>query len=195
MPMRQTESSAPAHLLTIEEYAALEETETGYTELLEGRLLMSPSPTPEHQKAMMVLGYQLFDQLPDHLDLIADVDVDLGLGPAEGPGFSRRPDLVVVEKAEVARRKAEGGILRAAGVLVVVEIVAPGSKRTDRVTKRGEYADAGIPHYWLLDIEDPVSLLPCHLAEEFGYQNRDEVTGTFTTDVPFPVTIDLDALQ
>jgi Uma2 family endonuclease len=30
---------------------------------------------------------------------------------------------------------------------LVVEIVSPGSHRTDHVIKRGEYADAGIPHY------------------------------------------------
>lgn len=34
----------PVHLLTVAEYVELDETESGYTELLEGRLLMSPSP-------------------------------------------------------------------------------------------------------------------------------------------------------
>ncbi len=28
-----------------------------------------------------------------------------------------------------------------------------GSQRTDRVIKHGEYADAGIPHYWLVDLD------------------------------------------
>ncbi|WP_253886883.1 Uma2 family endonuclease [Actinokineospora diospyrosa] len=192
MRRHHIESSAPTHLLTIAEYADLDELGTGYTELLEGRLLMSPSPTPEHQKVMFGLGYQLFDQLPDDLDLILEVDIDLGLAEPGQPGFSRRPDLVVVPKAEVARRQAEGGLLRAAEVLVVVEIVSPGSKRTDRVVKYSEYAEAGIPHYWILDLSEPVSLVAAHLSEEFGYHSGAEVTGTFKTDVPFPVEVRLD---
>lgn len=193
-PQHRLAMSAPTHLLTIEEYAALGETESGYTELVEGRLLMSPSPTPEHSDAMWELGYQLRNQLPDHLTFTQDMDIDLELAPTGSPGFVRRPDLIVVERAEKARRKAEGGILRASGVVIVVEIVSPGSSRTDRVTKHGEYADAGIPHYWILDLAAPVSLQPCHLTAESGYQNGDEVTGTFTTTVPFPVTLDLETL-
>jgi len=37
----------PAHLLTVTEYAELSETESGYRELVEGRLLVSPSPVPD----------------------------------------------------------------------------------------------------------------------------------------------------
>ena len=69
-----------------------------------------------------------------------------------------------------------------------------GSRRTDNIIKRAEYADAGIPHYWIVDIEPPVSLLAFHLAGEFGYADDGAVTGTFTASVPFPVEIDLAAL-
>ena len=77
---------------------------------------------------------------------------------------------------------------------MVVEIVSPGPKRTDYKTKHLEYADAGIPHYWIVDITEPVSLVECHLAGEFGYQDRDAVTGEFRTDLPFPFTLRLDQL-
>ena len=60
--------------------------------------------------------------------------------------------------------------------------------------KHDEYADAGIPHHWIVDITEPVSLVACHQAGELGYMDAAAVTGTFTTDVPFPVKIDLDAL-
>ena len=85
-------------------------------------------------------------------------------------------------------------MLRADEVTIVVEIVSPGSKRTDYQVKHDEYADAGIPHYWIVDITAPVSLVACHQAGEFGYQDASAVTGIFTTDAPFPVKIDLDAL-
>ncbi|MCP2258401.1 putative restriction endonuclease [Streptoalloteichus tenebrarius] len=64
----------------------------------------------------------------------------------------------------------------------------------DYKIKSVEYADAGIPHYWIVDIEHPVSLVACHLTDEFGYQDAPAATGTFTTTDPFPVTLDLDQL-
>jgi Uma2 family endonuclease len=177
------------HLLTVEEYAELGEIEFGYTELQEGRLLMSPSPTPEHNIASLELALQLRAQLPDELLVIQDVDVDLQLGPRGGPGFSRRPDLVIVERAARKRVKDEGGMLRASEVRVAVEIVSPGSHRTDYVIKREEYAEAGIPHYWIVDLAEPVSLVDCHLAGEFGYQEAGAVTDEFVTSEPCPVKI------
>ncbi|MDR6597507.1 Uma2 family endonuclease [Saccharothrix longispora] len=151
---------------------------------------MSPSPSPLHMIASGELFIQLRDQLPRDLVAIQDVDLDLELVPHGDPGFSRRPDLLVVPRAAVAH----GGMLRASDALVVVEIVSPGSKRMDRIVKRGEYADAGIPHYWIVDLAEPVSLVACHLAGGFGYQDPGDVTGVFTTDVPFPVRLDLDVL-
>lgn len=187
-------AAMPDHLLTIAEYAALGETESGYTELVEGRLLMSPSPAPVHNIAALELAVQLRSQLPSHLRAVPEVDIDLELVPARQPGFSRRPDLVVVQRSGLERVSDEGGLLRASEVLIVIEIVSPGSRRTDRVTKRGDYADAEIPHYWIIDIESPVSLLACHLAGEFGYMDSGEVTGKFTTSEPIELSLDLDQL-
>ena len=184
----------PDHLLSIEEYAALGETDSGFTELVEGRLVMSPSPKPRHNIAIYRLAKQLEPQLPEGLDLVPDTDVDLGLVPAGEPGFSRRPDLLIIDRAAVARVDEDDDMIRADEVTIVVEIVSPGSKRTDYQVKHDEYADAGIPQYWIVDITAPVSLVACHQAGEFGYQDASAVTGTFTTDVPFPVKVDLDAL-
>jgi Uma2 family endonuclease len=185
----------PNHPLTIDEYAALDETESGYAELQEGRLLMSPSPTPDHMWASKHLAQQLDRQLPDDLAVLQDIDIDLELVPRGQPGSARRPDLIIFEPAARKRVRAEGGLIRASEVLVVVEIVSPSSWRTDNVTKRALYADAGIPRYWIIDIEEPVSLVDCHLTEHFGYQDHACVTGTFTTTTPFPLRIDLDQLR
>jgi Uma2 family endonuclease len=76
----------------------------------------------------------------------------------------RRPDLIVVDYKAIERVDSDGGLLRASAVLVVVEIVSPGSRRLDHVGKRHEYADASIGHYWIVDLDEPVTLLDCHLA-------------------------------
>jgi Uma2 family endonuclease len=185
---------APRHLLTVAEYLEIGEIELGYSELEEGRLLMSPSPAPRHNRAAFRLGVALDRQLPAGFECITDIDVDLQLAPSDAPGTVRRPDLVAVACEAPLRVDREGGVLRASEVLLVVEVVSPGSVRTDHVLKRSEYADAGIPHYWIVDITEPVSLLACHLAGEFGYADGGAVTGRFTATEPFPIEVDLDTL-
>ncbi|WP_086821823.1 Uma2 family endonuclease [Allokutzneria sp. NRRL B-24872] len=188
------EFSRPDHLLTIDEYVALGETEHGYTELQEGCLLMSPSPTPEHSFALNRLLRALDDRVPKTYSVFPELDVDLELAAPGKPGFSRRPGVLVAERAGRARVRAEGGLIRASEVLLVVEIVSPGSRRMDNVVKRQEYADAGIPHYWIVDLDEPVSLIAYSLTEEFGYVDSQEVSKRFTAAEPFPVDIDLDRL-
>ncbi len=185
----------PTHLLTIGEYAALGEDLHGRTELQEGNLVMSPSPTHRHMIAVANLLMQLAPQLPGHMQLIPELDVDLELAQKDQPGSSRRPDLIAVSRTAVDRLDNEGGLIRASEVILVIEIVSAGSRRMDNVTKRGEYADAGIEHYWIVDLDKPVSLVDCHLTEQFGYQDSGPSTGTFTTSSPFPATIDLDRLS
>jgi Uma2 family endonuclease len=184
----------PGRLLTVDAFAALGVDDRYRSELQEGNLVMSPSPAPDHMIVMGRLFVQLDGQLPAGLLAIPDVDVDLELAPRGKPGFVRRPDLVVAHQAAVARVRRDGGILRAGDVLVVVEIVSPGSHRTDHVIKRGEYADAGIPHYWIVDLDSPVTLIDCHLAAAFGYQDPGPVTERFITTEPFPVTVSLGGL-
>jgi Uma2 family endonuclease len=89
---------------------------------------------------------------------------------------------------------SEGGLIHASEVVVAVEFLSPSSRRLDRQTKRDEYADAGIPHYWIVDLDEPGSLVACHLAGEFGYVDRGAATGIFHTTEPFPLEVDLNAL-
>ncbi|MDT7800833.1 MAG: hypothetical protein QOI78_4266 [Actinomycetota bacterium] len=175
----------PGHLLTVEEYAALRDTDRGFTELVEGRVVPSPGAGRRHNMAACRLAAQLERQLPRDLAFVLGNDLDLGLSPRGEPGFARRPDLLIFARAAVTR----DDMIRADEVAVVIEIVSPDSRRTDYRVKHDEYADAGIPHYWIVDITEPVSLVACQ-----GYQDTAAVTGTFTTDVPFPVKLDLDAL-
>jgi len=174
-------------LLTVVEYLALGEPESGYTELVEGRVVASPSASRRHNRACFEAAVQLRAQVPPHLEVLMDTDVDLQLAPADAPGFVRRPDIVVAHRGT--------DLLTARDVVLVVEFVSPGSVRTDNIVKRGEYADAGIMHYWIVDVTEPVSLLACHLAGSFGYVDSGAVTGVFEAGAPFAARIDLDALR
>ncbi|WP_026317065.1 Uma2 family endonuclease [Actinokineospora enzanensis] len=196
MPRHQNESSAPTHLLTIEEYLALGEPAAGYTELQEGRLLVSPSHSYSHMNVALELRDQLKRHLPRNLRACIDLDIDLGLSPSDAPGHSRRPDLFIHQRAAAKRVVKDGGLIHAHEITVVVEVVSPGPVRMDRVIKFAEYADAGIPHYWLIDtVGGQVSLTPNRLDEDGQYRRGEAVTGVFTTEDPFPLRIDLDSLM
>lgn len=88
----------------------------------------------------------------------------------------------------------EGGFLRADECVLAIEVHSASTRRTDQVIKHSEYADAGIGHYWMIDLLGGPSLTACHLGGPFGYVNDTPVTGTFTAHTPFPVDVDLTAL-
>jgi Uma2 family endonuclease len=131
-------------------------------------------------------------QVSERFKVVQDIDIDLELAPPDRPGFSRRPDLIVVTREGLGRAERDGTMIRAREVLIVIEIV---SHRMDTVVKHEEYADAGIPHYWTVDLDEPVSLVACHLAGKFGYQDAPAATKTFGTAEPFPVELDLNRLR
>lgn len=181
-------------LLTVEEFDAIDEDEhLRRLELLEGNLVMPPEATPRHMVASGTLFRQLGDQVPVDLIVIYESGVDLQLALPDQPGTVRRPDLIVVTRAELDRVNREGGRLRASGVVLAVEIISPGSRRTDTIMKRRDYADAGIPHYWIVDLEPQPSLIACELVDG-EYRDAGPVTGTFEAEQPFPVRLDLGAL-
>jgi Uma2 family endonuclease len=131
----------------------------------------------------------LNDQLPPEWEAVGDVEI------VTEPGFPasvRVPDVVVVRGEAVSAAVPR---LNADEALLAVEIISPGSQRTDTLVKPVEYAKAGIPYYWLIDLNDPLSLAAHHLAGDFGYQEAPAATGRFTTSEPFSLQVDVATLS
>ncbi len=149
--------SVPHHLVSLEEWARLDP-EVGPVELVEGVLHVPPRPASRHQIVLGQVVQQLNDALPE--SWIALAEVDLVVHEAE-PATVRTPDVVVVP-AEPAL--AGRGRWHAEEVALVAEVVSPGTQRTDRVMKASEYAEAGIPTYWLVDPEAPVTVTALRLT-------------------------------
>jgi Uma2 family endonuclease len=168
-------------LLSLEDWDALPEDNTAHFELQEGVLIVTPRPLRQHARAVFRIAKQLDGQLPDDLEAIIEFEVCVD---AAYPPTVRIPDVVITGKEGSERR------LTGSGVLLAIEVVSPGSKRTDTVTKRSEYAEAGIDHYWIVELGPPVTLTALHRAGEF--QESPAVSGTFTTSAPVPLRIDLD---
>ncbi len=172
-------------LLSLDDWDALPEDNSAHIELQEGVLIVTPRPLRPHARAAFRIAKQLDDQLPDDLEAIIEFEVCV---EAAYPPTVRIPDVVITRK-EGSERRLEGQ-----DVLVAIEVVSPGSRRTDTVTKRSEYAEAAIEHYWIIELGPPVTLTALRLAGEFGYQESPAVTSTFTTSPPVPLRLDLDAL-
>ncbi|HVX47506.1 MAG TPA: Uma2 family endonuclease [Mycobacteriales bacterium] len=173
------------HLLSFEEFEALPENKSARYEVQEGVLIVTPRPVPKHAHAAFRLARQLDDQLPSGLAVLQEVDVPLN---RIFPPTVRIPDLVITRSADL------DAMVRVEDVLVAIEIISPGSRRTDTLIKPVEYAEAGIPHYWLIDLDAPATLTAYHRAGDLGYQESPAVSGEFRTTAPVPVRLDLSGL-
>lgn len=147
--MSELADDLPRGLLTLEQWDALEIAHTRRWELSEGTLIMSPRPQVTHQRISRQLTRLLQDHLPDDLEALPEIEVTTS---ASFPPSVRDPDIVVIRHSAVDGRTVR---VPAADVLLIVEIVSPGSRGMDHVMKLHEYAKAGIEHYWIVDAEAP----------------------------------------
>jgi Uma2 family endonuclease len=179
-----TEPHWPDHLLTLGDWNALPEDHTRQYELMEGVLIVTPKPILPHQSAGWRLAGQLEPQLPLELSVVTDSELVVDPG---SPATVRVPDVMIVPTAAV-----DDGLARvdADAVPLAVEILSPGSRRTDQVTKFAEYAEAGIAYYWIIDLDKPVSLLAYHLIDG-EYELVGEHSGRATIDL-FGASIEID---
>jgi Uma2 family endonuclease len=177
----------PDHLLTLEDWERLPEDTSRHYELAEGVLHVAPRPVPRHQVAMARLFGQLDAQLPAEWAAVADSEMIVESGP---PATIRAPDVLVVPQRAIDDGRPR---FAAVDVLVAVEIVSPGTGRVDRVTKFAEYADAGIEHYWIVDLTEPVDLIAYRLIDG-DYESVASGSGVVVVESPARLTVDLPAL-
>ena len=175
----------PDHLLTLEEWDALPEDEFRHAELVKGILVMAAAPVSRHQWAMSRLTTALNEQLPDELIAISNVGVVV---EATFPPTARIPDISILSWALTDQKR-----FGAEDVLLAVEILSPSTKRTDRILKRAEYAAAGIPQYWLVELGPPIELTGFLLVDG-AYDEVVRTTGTVETTAPAALRIDVGTL-
>jgi Uma2 family endonuclease len=177
----------PDHLLSLEEFEQLPEDDSRRYELQEGVLHVTPKAASLHQRVVRVLSTVLTDQLPGEWEAVPDVEVVL---VQAWPPTLRIPDIVVTSTALIDQNPHR---LHAQDVILAIEVISPGSGRTDRVYKAHEYAKAGIPFYWVVDIKDQVTLTELRLdLDERLYKTHFQGGEIFYTGQPFELTVNLD---
>lgn len=129
-------------------YFALPETNR-LVELSDGVLIMSPSPTRHHQQITAGLHAQLDVYVTEKAlgeAIIAPFDVRLWENKI------RQPDVIFVRREHLSNIKDDRYYDGAPDW--VAEVISPGTRDTDEAVKLEEYAQAGIPEYWLIDPEN-----------------------------------------
>lgn len=149
------------------------------------------SPSPWHHHA----ADRLKDIFKDAARLAgAEVYVAGGPNDIATPAGVRKPDVFVVPR-DVARTAISGKVRTyyASDLLLVVEVISPrsGSEQVDRVRKVREYARAGIPLYWIVDLEPEAKitiLTPC--GQEYALEVEIRAGHTLTVSQPFALSLD-----
>lgn len=137
-------------------------------EILDGELVVTPSPTPLHQRVSRRLQRQLEAYFEARgLGEVFDAPLDTILGPHD----IVEPDLLIVsDPSTISRRAIEGP------PLLVVEILSPSTASRDRTVKTRRYARAGVRHCWLVDIDK--QHVECLRLATDGYELAAEARGT-----------------
>jgi Uma2 family endonuclease len=103
-------------------------------------------------------------------------------------GKHREPDLLLLRDANDPRRQNRYWL----GADLVVEIVSPDDPDRDTKIKRVDYAEAGIPEYWIIDSQEEtitVLWLAGDTYTEHGIFRRDE-TATSALLSGFAISVD-----
>ncbi|NLV79803.1 MAG: Uma2 family endonuclease [Rhodococcus sp.] len=177
----------PDHLLGLDEWAGLPDHEGHHVEVCEGVLVAVPRPGAVHDHAALSVVLQLDVQLPAEMCALGSAEVLVG----DDPLTVRLPDAIVVDRALV---EDDPDRAPASAVRMVVEVTDRGTARTDRVTKFSEYAEAGIPHYWIVDLIGP-PLLAVFTLDDGWYRFDGEYSGKVRAPLfGRKVVLDLDSL-
>ncbi|HEY0970065.1 MAG TPA: Uma2 family endonuclease [Gemmatimonadales bacterium] len=116
-------------------------------ELVDGELLVTPSPGVAHQRAVLALARALFDYVRTHsLGEVLVSPADLGLEPETVV----QPDVFVVPARGEGRARSWRDVR---ALLLAIEVISPSSARADRVRKRRLYQRTGVPEYWAVDLD------------------------------------------
>ncbi|GAA2104532.1 Uma2 family endonuclease [Kitasatospora saccharophila] len=158
-----------------------------HTELIDGALVFMMSPQRSwHSRVVTALTNALDAQAPVGIEV--EREMTIRLDSRTRP----EPDLLVVTVPFDPDRTWHDP----ENVLLVVEVVSPESAHRDRTMKFRKYAEAGIPHYWL--IEDEAGAAVAHVYEldvpTRSYVPAGIFRGGLSRPTPFPVAIDLSRL-
>ncbi|WP_446223842.1 Uma2 family endonuclease [Nocardia sp. IBHARD005] len=171
--------------ITAAEYDTWSGEQCAGIEIVDGMVVVRPSASKRHNRLGRILANALDAAAGPGWN--ADTDFDVRL--QDVPLTNRRPDVVVYRADTIDLTPT-----RPEHVLMVVEVVSPGSETTDGIVKLDQYARAGIAFYWRVEqAATGVPLIYTYILDPAtgSYRTGDMFTGVVTASAPFPLEIDL----
>ena len=155
-------------------------------EITDGSLLVTPPPGLPHAKSTTFLRELLYDQAPKTFALSENVGIGIDRDPRRTT--MRIPDIILLPRSVLESRDV---VASPDQVVLVVEVLSPDSAGHDQITKRHQYGQAGIRHYWLVDPKRRTLTVLRHDGAA-GYAEVEVVKPgtTWRTDDPFPLALD-----
>ncbi len=126
-----------------ENYLWLTDHTTRLLEFTDGYIEVLPMPTDEHQTILLLLYEQLVAFLRPRGGKVLVAPLRLKIRDRK----YREPDILLVRSATDPRRQNRFWL----GADLVLEVVSPDKPERDLIDKRGDYAEAHIPEYWIVN--------------------------------------------
>lgn len=137
---------------TTEQYLTLTDHTPCLVEFTDGVIEVLPMPTDKHQSIIAFL----FLALRAYMLPIGGKVLFAALRLQVRPGAFREPDLLLVRDAYDPRRQNRFWL----GADLVVEVVSEDDPERDTIDKVIDYAQAGVPEYWIVNpIDESITVL------------------------------------
>jgi Uma2 family endonuclease len=143
---RENPMPATSTTITYAELASHRTESTAHTELWDGQICWSPSPSYRHQKIVLNLAMTLSRHAQaSGLGEILTAPIDVVLSEHRVV----QPDIVFLSSDNLDRAR---DVIHGP-VDLAIEVISVGTRHRDRIEKRDLYQQHGIPEYWLIDPE------------------------------------------
>lgn len=143
-------------------------------EVIENRLYMSPTPSTTHQRLITHLLTQIHEYVGRNgLGEVFPAPLDVFLDENSN---AVQPDILFVstENAYIIDENCIRGVPD-----FIIEILSPGNKKHDQVTKKNLYEKVGVKEYWIID--PATKSVTGFSLKESNYQLLPEAEGKITS--------------
>jgi Uma2 family endonuclease len=165
-----TEILPPQGRWSEEAYLHLTDHRTRLVEFTDGYLEVLPTPTDKHQsvlKFLFLAFFHFFESSRGGNVQFAPLRLRIR------PGKFREPDLLLLQAANDPRRQDRFWL----GADLALEVVSEVKPERDLIDKRGDYAEARVPEYWIVNpATETITVLQLRgdTYEEAGVYRRGE---------------------
>jgi Uma2 family endonuclease len=173
-------------LWTETQYLTLSDQTNHLIEFTDGVVEVLPMPSENHQAILEFLFLALHAFIETVGGKVRFAPLRLQIRPDK----YREPDILLVRAANDPRRQNRYWL----GADLVLEVVSPDDPARDTVTKRADYAEAGIPEYWIVNLLDATITVLTLAGDAYAEHGRFSRGATATSTLLEGFTVSVDAV-